>query len=82
MANKRCNYFWDLNDGAILKKLELKLEGGLSDVSGLNGLENLTFTPSMVKINFLQFSPIKANFICQRGFFEFYPENMPTLILL
>ena len=28
----------------ILKKLELKLEGGLSDVSGLNPLENLTFT--------------------------------------
>ena len=26
-----------------LKKLELRLEGGLSDVSGLNPSENLTF---------------------------------------
>ena len=46
LANKRCNKFWDLNDGANLKKLELRLEGGLSDVSGLNTLENLTFTLS------------------------------------
>ena len=29
-----------------VKKLELKPEGGLSDVSGLNPLENLTFTLS------------------------------------
>ena len=47
MANKRCNLFWDLNDGANLQKLELRLEGGLGDVSGLNLSENLTFTLSL-----------------------------------
>ena len=66
MANKRCNYFWDLNDGAILKKLELKLEGGLSDVSGLNPLENfdLYTLPQWLKLifsNFLRIYPIFSN---------------------
>ena len=46
MANKRCNEFWDLNDGANLKKLELKLVKGLSNASALNPLGKLTFTLS------------------------------------
>ena len=44
MANKRCNEFLDLSDGANLIKLELKLGKGLSNASELNPLENLTFT--------------------------------------
>ena len=46
MANKRCNEFWDLNDGANLKELELKLVKGLSNASALNPLGKLTFTLS------------------------------------
>ena len=36
-----------LNDKANLNKFELQLIKGLSDASGLNPLENLTFTLSL-----------------------------------
>ena len=64
MANKQSHEFWDLNDGANLKKLELKLLKGLSNASGSNLIENLSFMLSLdliVKINFIQFSPIFSN---------------------
>ena len=47
MANKSCNEFSDLNDGANLIKLELKLGKDLNNASELNPLVNLTFTLSL-----------------------------------
>ena len=47
MANKRCNEFLDLNDGANLIKLELKLGKDLNNASEINLLVNLTFTLSL-----------------------------------
>ena len=57
MTNKQSHEFWELNDGANLKKPKLKLLKGLSNASGLNLIENLRF------IKFIQFSSDLSNFL-------------------